>query len=199
VDVLIRHRSVGNGSMNAFNDDQHLLQAVLEAAEGDKNLLLRLALMHRGHLAHRKSLGENAVVAGSVEPLALIHLLLVLHVFDLAGAFVAQTFERPVHAVGLGNDARRERLVGDQQHEGRHRKNLGDLARDAVRSDHRHARLDAAIAARSMITTLEADPVVLPDNVRGHRLRGRLFLEKSPGIARGPPSKAAPADTGYPS
>src|SRR6202034_4213812 len=66
---LIADRSIGNRYVNAFADNQYLFQAVPESAERNVNLLLRLSLTDRRHLADRQALWENSIVPRGQKPL----------------------------------------------------------------------------------------------------------------------------------
>src|ERR1700733_10333100 len=108
---LIGQGNFGNRRVNTLDDNQHFFQAVLESAERNENLLLGLSLMNRRHFADRQTLRKNAIVSRSEKPLALVDLLLILNVFYLARAFIAQPLKSSVHPIVLRDHPGGERLV----------------------------------------------------------------------------------------
>src|SRR5882762_9798931 len=118
--------------MYPLQDDQDLFHAALQSAGSDVNLLERLAGADYGHLADWKAPWKYAIVAGSVEPLADIHPLLILNVLYLAFA-VTDSFECAAHVILRRDYTGGEVAIYDQHHQRSSGISVHDFTHDSIR------------------------------------------------------------------
>ena len=162
--------------MDPLQDDQDFFRAALHPAGRDIDLFKRLAVLHRGDLAHREAFGENTVVARRVEPLANIDALFVLDIVHQT-LRVPLSFERAVHSILLRKHARRECRVGNQHHQRSGGIRIHHFPDDAVRGHHRHAALNSAAGSPVDEPDLRVGPRAVPDDARGNGFRRRSRLK----------------------
>ena len=168
--------------MIALEDDEHVFQAVLQAAGTQENLFDRAAGAHGGHGSSEQPFRKDAIVAGGIKPFSDLDGLFVLDVIHHRAA-ISGAFQRSVDPVFLRKDARGEGGIGDQQQIRRGGIGADDLADNSIRRDHRHAGLNAAAGA-----AIDQDhPAVrsgrVSDDARRHRFHAGLFLEHRQGLA----------------
>ena len=156
--------------MHALGNNQHILEAVLQPHRVEKDLLEWLRVAHAAHHADRKAAGENAVVAGSVKPLAHLHLLLNRHVVDFQQRG-SLPFQSAADAAILGNHAGGEIGIGGKQDLRRSRVGGNYFADDSVRRHHGHAALDPAGASRVDVNHLGVGVGAGADHGGGQCLR----------------------------
>jgi hypothetical protein len=123
-------------------DDQHLFDTILQARRNHEDLFEGSALTYYRCPPHGHTFREHPVVAGRVEHLPDIDLLLVFYILDRTLA-LPQTFQRSVNTVLLGNDASAETRVGDEKNLRRGRVGFENLADDTVRRHDGHAFHDS--------------------------------------------------------
>ena len=123
--------------MNAFDQDQHVLQATPQPDGLYHDLLERLRRLHRLDYAGRKASRENPIVARCIEDFADFHLVLERHiVYPALGSSLP--LEIPAHAL-LGHHAGRKIRIADEENFTRDRVSLDHLPDDSIWSHYRHS------------------------------------------------------------